>query len=57
MTVLRTRFAPDAACVNRIQSRVREDARSASVVETAGKQPLIWGGWKAKYFCADDGMT
>ena len=29
ITALQTRFAPDAACVHRIPSRVRDDARSA----------------------------
>ena len=37
ITALRTRFAPDAACVHRIPSRVRDDARSAPLVET-GRQ-------------------
>ena len=58
ITALQTRFAPDAARVHRIPSRVRDDARSA---------PLVGSGWrnratdlngrKATYFCAADWTT
>ena len=38
ITALRTRFAPDAACVHRIPPRVRDDARSAPLVETGRRE-------------------
>src|SRR3954447_20198285 len=58
ITALRTRFAPDAACVHRIPSRVRDDAIRPSCRDgTAQKEPLIWGRCQAEYFCVGDCMT